>query len=73
METRREILALLALCTEKQREQFLYHALYDLSYEEVGKVCGCSKSAVEKSIKAVKKFFSKILEKGYMIGGSKWL
>ena len=57
METRREIFALLALCTEKQRERFLYHALYDLSYEEVGKVCGCSKSAVEKSIKAVKKFF----------------
>ena len=64
METRREIFALLALCTEKQRERFLYHALYDLSYEEVGKVCGCSKSAVEKSIKAVKKIFRKFWKRG---------
>ena len=59
METRREILAVLALCTEKQRERFLLHALYDLSYEEVGKICGCSKTAVEKSINAVKKIFQK--------------
>lgn len=64
METRREIFALLALCTEKQRERFLYHALYDLSYEEVGEVCGCSKSAVEKSIKAVKKIFQKFWKRG---------
>ena len=58
-ETRAEILAVLALCTEKQRERFLLHALYDLSYEEVGKICGCSKTAVEKSINAVKKIFQK--------------
>lgn len=57
METRAEILAVLALCTEKQRERFLLHALYDFSYEEVGKICGCSKTAVEKSINAVKKIF----------------
>ena len=57
METRREILAVLALCTEKQRERFLLHALYDFSYEEVGRICGCSKGAVEKSIKSVKKIF----------------
>ena len=59
METRREILAVLALCTEKQRERFLLHALYDLSYEEVGKICGCSYVAVLKSIKAVRKKFLK--------------
>ena len=59
METRREILAVLALCTEKQRERFLLHALYDFSYEEVGRICGCSKGAVEKSIKSVKKIFQK--------------
>ena len=59
METRREILAVLALCTEKQRERFLLHALYDLSYEEVGKICGCSDVAVLKSIKAVRKKFLK--------------
>ena len=59
MEIRREILAVLALCTEKQRERFLLHALYDLSYEEVGKICGCSDVAVLKSIKAVRKKFLK--------------
>ena len=63
METRREILAVLALCTEKQRERFLLHALYDLSYEEVGKICGCSKQAVELSIKAVRKNFLKFFQK----------
>lgn len=59
METRREILAVLALCTEKQRERFLLHALYDLSYGEVGKICGCSKSSVQASIDAVRKIFQK--------------
>ena len=54
-----EILAVLALCTEKQRERFLLHALYDLSYEEVGKICGCSKSSVQASIDAVRKIFQK--------------
>ncbi len=59
METRKEIFALLALCTEKQRERFLLHALYDLSYEEIGKICGCSKSSVQVSIEAVRKIFQK--------------
>lgn len=62
METRREILAVLALCTKKQRKRFLFHALYDLSYEEVGKICGCSKQAVELSIKAVRKKFLKFFK-----------
>ena len=56
---RMEILAVLALCTAKQRERFLLHALYDLSYEEVGKICGCSDVAVLKSISAVRKKFLK--------------
>ena len=56
-ETLDEIMAVLALCTEKQRERFLLHALYDLSYEEVGKLCGCSKGTVQTSINAVKKKF----------------
>ncbi len=64
METRKEIFALLALCTEKQRERFLLHALYDFSYEEVAKICGCSKGAVEKSIKAVKEIFQKFWKGG---------
>ena len=59
MEIRREILTVLALCTEKQRERFLLHALYDLSYGEVGKICGCSKSSVQASIDAVRKIFQK--------------
>ena len=63
-ETLNEIMAVLALCTEKQRERFLLHALYDLSYEEVGKLCGCSKGAVEKSIAAVKNIFKKFCKGG---------
>ena len=56
-ETLDEIMAVLALCTEKQRERFLLYALHDLSYEEVGKLCGCSKYAVRDSVIAVRKFF----------------
>jgi DNA-directed RNA polymerase specialized sigma24 family protein len=63
METRREILAVLALCTKKQRERFLLYALYDLSYEEVGKICGCSKIAAYFSIEAVREKFSKFFQK----------
>ena len=63
METRREILAVLALCTKKQRKRFLLHALYDLSYEEVGKICGCSKIAVYFSIEAVREKFLKFFQK----------
>ena len=66
METRREILAVLALCTEKQQERFLLHALYDFSYEEVGRICGCSKGAVEKSIKSVKKIFQNFGKRVYV-------
>ena len=58
-ETLDEIMAVLALCTEKQRERFLLHALYDLSYDEVAKVCGCSKVAVHFSVEAVRKKFLK--------------
>ena len=58
-ETLDEIMTVLALCTEKQRERFLLHALYDFSYEEVGKLCGCSKGTVQTSINAVKKKFQK--------------
>ena len=56
-ETLDEIMTVLALCTEKQQERFLLHALYDLSYEEVSKICGCSKVAVHLSIEAVRKKF----------------
>ena len=58
-ETLDEILAVLALCTPTQRERFLLHALHDFSYAEIAEMCGCTKSAVEKSIVAVKNIFQK--------------
>ena len=56
-ETLDEIMTVLALCTEKQRERFLLYALYDFSYEEIGKLYGCSKYAVRDSVEAVRKIF----------------
>ena len=56
-ETLDEILAVLALCTATQRERFLLYALDGLTLSEIGALCGCSKSAVEKSIAAAKKVF----------------
>ena len=56
-ETLDEILAVLALCTNTQRERFLLHALYDFSYAEVGRLCGCSRESVRESIEAVRKKF----------------
>ena len=58
-ETLDEILAVLALCTDTQRERFLLYALYDFSYTEIAEMCGCTKSAVGKSINAVKNIFQK--------------
>ena len=48
-ETLDEILVL-ALCTDTQRERFLLYALYDFSYAEIAKMCGCSKVSVCQSI-----------------------
>ena len=59
-ETLDEILAVLALCTDTQRERFLLYALYDFSCAEIGEMCGCSKQAVQLSIEAVRKKFFKI-------------
>ena len=59
-ETLDEILAVLATCTDTQRERFLLHALYDFSYAEIAEMCGCTKSAVGKSINAVKNIFWKL-------------
>ena len=62
-ETLDEILAVLALCTPTQRERFLLHALYDLSYAEIAEMCGCSKYAVRDSIAAVRKIFQTFFKK----------
>ena len=58
-ETLDEILVVLALCTKTQRERFLLYALYDYSYAEIGRLCGCSKAAVYESIEGVRKKFFK--------------
>ena len=61
-ETLDEILAVLALCTDTQRERFLLYALYDFSYVEIAEMCGCSKYAVRDSIMAVRKNFKKFFQ-----------
>ena len=63
-ETLDEIMAVLALCTSIQRERFLLHALYDYSYDEIARICGCSKSAVQKSVNTVIRIFEKMWEGG---------
>ena len=62
-ETLDEILAVLALCTDTQRERFLLYALYDFSYAEIAEMCGCSKYAVRDSIVAVRKIFQTFFRK----------
>ena len=58
-ETWDEIMAILALCTDTQRERFLLHVLYDLSYTEIAEICGCTKGSVQTSINAVRRIFQK--------------
>ena len=62
-ETLDEILAVLSLCTDTQRERFLLYALYDFSYAEIAEMCGCSKYAVRDSIVAVRKVFQSFFGK----------
>jgi len=61
-ETLDEILAVLALCTDTQRERFLLYALYDFSYAEIAEMFDCSKYAVRDSIMAVRKNFKKFFQ-----------
>ena len=61
-ETLDEILAVLALCTDTQRERFLLCALYDFSYTEIAEIEGCTKAAVHYSIEAVRKKFFKFFK-----------
>ncbi len=62
-ETLDEILAVLALCTDTQRERFLLYALYDFSYAEIAEMEDCTKAAVHYSIEAVRKKFMKFFKK----------
>ena len=63
METREEIIAVLENCTAAQRRRFLLYALDGLTYEQIGRLWGCSKNAAFQSVEAVRKKFKKLLGK----------
>jgi RNA polymerase sigma-70 factor (ECF subfamily) len=54
-ETLLDITTALESCTAKQRYRFLLYALKGFSCSQIGNICGCSKSAVMRSIEAVRK------------------
>ena len=54
-ETLHEIMTALESCTAKQRYRFLLYALEGLSSSQIGNICGCSKSAIMRSIEAVRR------------------
>lgn len=60
METLDELFSVLESCTEAQRQRFLLYALDGLTYEQIGRLCNCSKVAVHFSIEAVRKKFKKV-------------
>ena len=62
-ETWDEIMAVLTLCTNTQRERFLLYALYDFNYAEVGRLYGCTRESVRESIVAVRKKFFKFFRR----------
>ena len=61
-ETLDELLAVLALCIDTQRERFLLYALNGLSFSEIAEMYGCTKGSVQTSINAVRKIFRKFLK-----------
>ena len=61
-ETLWEITAALESCTAKQRYRFLLYALEGLSCSQIGNICGCSKSAIMRSIEAVRRKVKCILQ-----------
>ncbi|QNM04441.1 RNA polymerase sigma factor [Qiania dongpingensis] len=60
METRDELFSVLESCTEAQRRRFLLYALDGLTFEQIARLSGCSKAAVQDSIEAVRKKFKKL-------------
>ena len=54
-ETLLEITMALKSCTAKQRYRFLLYALEGFSCSQIGNICGCSKSAIMRSIEAVRR------------------
>lgn len=54
--------AVLMQCTPTQQRRFLLYALDGLSYAEIGRLCHCSKAAVQGSVEAVRKKIQKNLK-----------
>ena len=61
-ETLHEIMTALESCTAKQRYRFLLFALEGLSCSQIGNICSCSKSAIMRSIEAVRKKVKCVLQ-----------
>ena len=61
-ETLHEIMTALESCTAKQRYRFLLYALEGFSCSQIGNICGCSKSAIMRSIEAVRRKVKCILQ-----------
>lgn len=61
-ETLLDITTALESCTAKQRYRFLLYALEGLSCSQIGNICGCSKSAIMRSIEAVRRKVKCILQ-----------
>lgn len=61
-ETRDELISVLDSCTEAQRRRFLLYALDGLTYEQIARLDGCSKAAIQDSIEAVRKRFRKVFK-----------
>lgn len=57
METWDELLSVLESCTGTQRRRFLLYALDGLSFEQIARLDGCSKAAVQDSVEAARKKF----------------
>jgi len=51
-------------CTPIQRERFLLHFLYGLTYTQIGEMSGCSYVTVHRSVQKVLKKIEKVFEKG---------
>ena len=56
-ETLDELLSMLESCTATQRRRFLLYALDGLSFEQIARLDGCSKAAVQDSVEAARKKF----------------
>lgn len=62
METLDELLSMLESCTDTQRRRFLLYALDGLSFEQIARLDGCSRSSVQSAIEGVRKKLQKFLK-----------